>query len=80
MNLRTAVNLFKLLGALALLGLPLLLLIGCATPAPQQTTPFPLPQPRYSVDSPQHGAVVARVAHTHEVVGSIPTAATNLHP
>lgn len=48
MNIRTAVNLFKLLGALALLGLPLLLLLGCATPASQQNVPIQLPQPRYS--------------------------------
>lgn len=34
--------------AFASLLLLIALLTGCATPAPQQTTPFPLPQPRYS--------------------------------
>lgn len=41
MRIRTAVNLFKLLGALALLGLPLLLLCGCRTTGGTHTIPAP---------------------------------------
>lgn len=42
MKIHTAVKLFKLLGALALLGLPLLLLIGCQT-GPTVVAPAPIP-------------------------------------
>lgn len=42
MKARTLVNLFKLLGALALLGWPLLLALGCKTTEPV-TIPAPIP-------------------------------------
>lgn len=42
MKFRTLVNLFKLLGALALLGWPLLLAFGCKTAEPI-TIPAPIP-------------------------------------
>lgn len=42
MRFRTLVKLFKLLGALALLGWPLLLALGCKTTEPI-TIPAPIP-------------------------------------
>lgn len=44
MRIRTAINLLNLLAALALLGLPLLFLAGCQTPARGPITiPAPIP-------------------------------------
>lgn len=41
MKIHTAIFWFKLLGALALAGLPLLLLVGCQSAGGKQTIPAP---------------------------------------
>lgn len=76
MKLHTAINLFKLLGALALIGLPLLLLAGCQT-GPTVVAPAPIPITQEKAKGERQKAKVEPAAPTQR---STPQLSTSVSP